>query len=500
MPAEATPWGLRLLAGGAVLASVAMLVLGDGNPAAALVPPLLLALGVALVWLPFSTVATAVVFVALVVDDVRARPHQGLWKSPLFAPGRLVYDALDKVSGVPGLKIFGVELLFLLLAALLLLTLLGTQHGLRRPPSVFTRATLVALGAVVLLEAWGIARGGNVRFSMLQMRPMLLTGLASLVLAHATPHARQARLLLGVVVAAAALRSLVGVYYWLAVQSGLDASQLEMGGGRYLMTHADTVLLVVALLICISALVARPGRATVLLNALVSPLLLAVIVANNRRLAFVALGLSLLAMYTALQGPLKRRVNQLLLILLPVGLLYLAVAWNAQGLWAQPARSLRSLYKGGDASASMRDIENYNLVLTARKHPILGSGFGHEYDEVSRAFSIEGFLEAYRYLPHNSLLWLVSAGGVVGFTMFWWLLLVGVFLAALVQRHAREPLDHVVAQAGIGAIIAYSVQCFGDMGMQSWLVVVVLATLLGLVASRAAALGVWPERRAVRPR
>jgi hypothetical protein len=78
-------------------------------------------------------------------------------------------------------------------------------------------------------------------------------------------------------------------------------------------------------------------------------------------------------------------------------------------------------------------------------------------------------------------------------------MLVGVFLAALVQRHAREPLDHVVAQSGIAAIIAYSVQCFGDMGMQSWLVVVVLATMLGLVASRAAALGVWPERRAARP-
>ncbi|MFH1808783.1 MAG: O-antigen ligase family protein [Pseudomonadota bacterium] len=493
MAAEPTPWSLRLLAAGTILASVALLILSDGNLLAALMPSLVLALGVTLLRLPFPTVAAAAVLVALLVDDVRARPYMGLWESPLFAPGRFVYDALDKITGVPGLKVFGVELMFLVLLALLLLTLLGSRQALPAPPRVFARAALIAVAAVLLLELWGLVRGGNLRYSMLQMRPMLLTGLGSLILGYAAPQARNARLLLAVVVIAAVVRSLVGLYFWSVVVGGADPEALEMGGGRYLMTHADTVLLVVALLICLSTLVAWPTRAALLLNVAVTPLLSLVLVLNNRRLAFVSLGLSLLVMYALLQGPLRRRVNQLALALVPIAALYLVAGWNAQGLWAKPVISVRSLLSGEDASASMRTIENYNLVHTARKNPVLGSGFGHEYDEVSQAFSIETYLEAYRYMPHNSLLWLVSVGGVVGFSMFWWLLVVGVFLAALVQRHARTALDLVVAQSGIAAIITYGIQCFGDMGMQSWLSIVVLITLLGLVASRATALEVWPE-------
>lgn len=510
MAVERTPWSLRLLAGATILASIGMLAANGGNPLTALVPPLLVALATALVRLPFPSVAAASVFFALVVDDVRARPQMGRWQSPLFEPGRLIYDALEKLIGdpwvtisgfevlfLPGLKLFGIEILFLVLLVLLALTLARSRHALRRPPSVFVRATLVALVAVLLLEGWGMLRGGDLRFSMLQMRPMVLTGLGSLVLAHASPRSSNVRLMLGVVVAAATLRALVGLYYLLVIEAGLNAAQLEIGGGRYLMTHADSVLLVVALFICISTGVAWPNRASLLLNVTLSPLLAAAIVVNNRRLAFVSFGLGLLAMYASVQGPLRRRVNQLALILLPLGALYLVAGWSAQGLWAQPARTVHSLFKGGDASTSMRDIENYNLIVTARQHPLLGSGFGHEYVEVTRAFSIESFLEAYRYIPHNSLLWLASAGGVIGFTMFWWLPLVGVFLAALVLRHARSPLDQVVAQSAIAAVIAYGIQCFGDMGMQSWLVVMVLITMLGLVASRAAALGVWPEPRAV---
>ncbi len=495
MAAERTPWSLRLLAGATVLASVALLVLSDGNALAALTPPILLALGVAMLRLSFPQVAAGALFVALVVDDVRARPHMGLWESPLFAPGKLLYDALDKVTGVPGLKIFGIEALLLVLGMLLVLTLLGRRGALRPPPGIYQRATLVAVAAVLLLEIWGLARGGNVRFSMLQMRPMLLTGLGSLVLGYAAPRQRDARLLLGVVVAAATIRALVGIYYWQVVQSGFDPAQLEMGGGRYIVTHADTVLLVVALLICLATLVAWPTRTALLLNLTVSPLLTLVIVLNNRRLAFVSLAFGMMAMYALLRGPLRRQVNRVVLLLIPLALAYLAAGWTAEGLWAKPVRSVRSLFYGGDASQSMRDIENYNLVLTARRNPVLGSGFGHEYHEVSRAFSIEDFLEAYRYLPHNSLLWLFSVGGVIGFSMFWWLLVVGVFLASRVVHLARTPLDEVVGQAGIAAVITYAIQCFGDMGMQSWLAVVVLMALLGVVASRAAALGAWPERR-----
>ena len=68
--------------------------------------------------------------------------------------------------------------------------------------------------------------------------------------------------------------------------------------------------------------------------------------------------------------------------------------------------SLRALPVG--VTSETRNIENYNLIMTLKSNPILGSGWGHEYEEVSVAYSIKEFFEQYRYIPHNSLVGLVA--------------------------------------------------------------------------------------------
>ena len=53
------------------------------------------------------------------------------------------------------------------------------------------------------------------------------------------------------------------------------------------------------------------------------------------------------------------------------------------------AATLRSMGSSEDSSTQTRDIENFNLIHTLKQHPVLGSGFGHEYIELVQADRVD---------------------------------------------------------------------------------------------------------------
>ena len=258
-------------------------------------------------------------------------------------------------------------------------------------------------------------------------------------------------------------------------------------------THQDSVLWVVGVVICLAMLFQYPKKETFLLNVIFVPPLFLAIILNNRRLAFVAIAFAAMAIYGVANQVLRRRVHRLLIVVVPVALLYTMVGWKAQGLWARPVQVLKSITDREDTSSLMRDVENYNLVVTAKARPVLGWGFGHEYIEKIKGISIEEFLEAYRYLPHNSLLWLVGAGGIIGFTCFWMMHVVGAFMAVRVYRFSRFAIDKIAALTTLGVILAYAVQGYGDSGLFNWMTSMLLGMFLGVVAARAPHVGAWPQ-------
>src|SRR6185503_15340690 len=99
---------------------------------------------------------------------------------------------------------------------------------------------------------------------------------------------------------------------------------------------------------------------------------------------------------------------------------------------------------------------------------ILGSHFGHEYIEDNKLPDISKFMPDYRYLPHNSVLWLWTLGGLVGFTFLWWYLAAMVYLAARAYRFAHVKRDRALMLISMCAVVAYTNQAFGDMGTQSY--------------------------------
>ncbi|MFY0582618.1 hypothetical protein ACN28S_57520 [Cystobacter fuscus] len=81
---------------------------------------------------------------------------------------------------------------------------------------------------------------------------------------------------------------------------------------------------------------------------------------------------------------------------------------------------------------------------------------------------------------------MLAFGGVVGFSGLWGWISVAVFLTVRTYHRAREPIHRAGALVAMAVIVAYTNQCFGDMGTISWLgtlLIAMAATCVGKVAT-----------------
>src|SRR5690606_31520380 len=158
----------------------------------------------------------------------RTSPHMGEWESPLTKIGFYVYDTVEKTLGLSGLKLFGLEVvLFVLLGAFWLQTHFGRKVA--RPASAMRGAALVVMAMAVTWELWGLARGGNLSFSMLQMRPLFLFGFVAWLFSYTFAYDGAPRQVMVMLVVVALIRAAVGVYFWSS--RALGGAITEVGGG-----------------------------------------------------------------------------------------------------------------------------------------------------------------------------------------------------------------------------------------------------------------------------
>ncbi len=397
---------------------------------------------------------------------------------PPGGTGRLLYLNLHNLTGIEALRFSLFELLILLLVGIIVMRKvlrdpIDDPLGLGVLPNPMKVAFGFFFAAIVFLEVYGLARGGDFRNSLWQVRQLFWLPLLGVLFGHAfkTPGARLG--LLRTLMAVAWVRCLVGIYFYYGIARPA-AMPLE-----YAMTHSDSVLIVVASLIGAAAVAERPSAGHLLLNLLLQPVLFLGLIVNDRRLAFVGLGAGLTLL--VLMGPpsLIRFLKRSLVVLLPLLMLYVAAGWNSNAAVFRPVSTLRSLSSNEDASSQTRDIENYNLIQTLKRNPILGSGFGHEYVELVQANRVDQIFAQYRYIAHNSVIWLLSLAGWAGFTMLWIIFPVGVLIALHVHRASTAVVDRVTALAAVVAVLCFLLQAWGDMGLQSWMGTLVATSLMG---------------------
>jgi hypothetical protein len=269
---------------------------------------------------------------------------------------------------------------------------------------------------------------------------------------------------------------------------------------EYMTDHHDSVLWVTVLIGLLLYLVSRPRATTLLALALPTAIMLLAVHYNDRRLAWLQLvGGLLLALLAMPRGSSRRRLGRWAIAGAPLLALYLVVGWQRSGAVFAPVRQIRSMMDGAsDASNRYRQLENAGLIVTLQRTRFLGTGFGHRFEEVAHDYSagMEAVWSEYRYIPHNSLLGLVSASGVAGFPAIWAFFPVGAFLAARTRALARRPLDVALSSVAFAFPFVYGIQAVGDMGLQSFKANVLLACGLATTSRLAVLSGAWPLRRA----
>ncbi|MEP7346275.1 MAG: O-antigen ligase family protein [Gemmatimonadaceae bacterium] len=493
-----------VLVGVVCLASVGVLAV-TANPVFAFLPLLLTVAGYAMWVLPLRYSFYPLLFLVIIADVGPRDPYNPAvaWRSPVNGLQRGLLDNLNMLLGVEAMRFSGTELLLLLLLGLCAVrTLAGVgrdAHGrVPLPKPVYAALALSSL-VVVALEVWGAARGGDVRQSLWQFRQIAWLPMIAIVAGQALRDADDYVMVGKVVTLAAAVKVVIGIIYFRLVAAGGGSAPATV------TSHHDTVLFVVVVAFWILRYVHRRTPRQLAATALVSAWIMLGMVLNNRRTAWVSLVAVLVTLFVLQPARPRRKGYRVLLHLFPMLVLYVyAGNYQTTGIF-KPAASVISVFADDNASNSTRDIENFNLIQTIKQNKLVGSGWGHMYSEQSVAYDISGAFEQYRYIAHNSVLWLWSIGGLLGFTGLWMVMGIGIFFSARSYHLASDSTSRVAASLAIATFVAFIVQAWADMGTQSWTIVLLVACAVTASGKLAAATGGWvfpaPRRRvgALRP-
>ena len=454
-------WLFPALLGLASVVTAAAVIAGNGNLAVAVAPALAFTVLCGMCFAPLRIPLLVLVFLGLALDA----SSEGAMDSPVAWVGHLLLHNLNKSVPINALAL---PLLTITLCVLLLIYLCRRLIRMRidAGPAVWTRQMNMAMGlslAAVLLEcAWGSMGGGNMQMAKIQLQSFVAALLLAYLLGHSLRGTRDQRLLGAVVVAAACCKALITLFLYASM------TEATLPNPRVVTSHGDSILFASGAVMVVAYFWERPNRRNALLGLAVLPLLAAAMVANNRRISWVEAAGGLVLLYLlSRRSPIKRFVTQAIVLSIPLTLLYIAAGWNSNSKVFAPVKVFRSVGDSQvDGSTMFRDIENFNLLYMLRSRPILGTGFGHAFEEKVVLPDIS-FYQEYHFMPHNSILGLWCFIGWLGFSGLSLTWVSGVFLAARKFYGARSPDERVAAFVAIAMILIYLIHCWGDIGFSN---------------------------------
>lgn len=431
-----------------------------GIPALALAPILMVAFVAFLLRAPLRVPTLTLLFLGLVLDNPA---DIGPWKSPLFPLGELLLTQLKKLIPIDVLVVTGMDAG---LGALMLLhfhrRLKGEpvdSHPYVKAPRELIGACLIAIGAVFFAWFFGLATGGDFKWSLWQLMQMLHMPYVTLAFAVLLPGPKVAQTVGVIYVVAAVIKAIMAT----VLSRIYDAD--------FMTSHQDSILFATGSAFLAINLLERPKSKMLVLNLLIQPVIFLGMHFNDRRLVWVQLALALAVTFLITDWSwIKFRLARLGLASVPVGIMYIAVGWNTSGTGVfKPVGTLKSMADSkSDDSTLWRDIENFNLHDTLSGNPITGTGLGHAFNEVIALPDVTSVYPLEPYVPHNSMLGLWAYTGYIGFTAWWMLLVVMGYFALRAYRSTRNPTYRVATMLTPAVQLIYMVQAYGDIGLGVW--------------------------------
>ena len=479
MPRIPLSWSTIFIFIGIAFVSLVLLILTGGNIVAAFVPAIALAMAVLLFSLPLRISVLAFFATALLFHNPAAIPMSGKWKGPLYSLGPILYENLNTITGVGALKfniIQLVTLFFLFIVTVRTLLRSNIDENLTisavRPMKI---AEFVSLGAAIFFIAWGILRGGNKSLIPLQAKAFIFTPLFTILFMRAFKSEKTFRLAGKLLVAIAVVRILEGTYFYYAIlaRQGIYV--------EYVMTHNDTVLFTVTLSILILNYLEYRNRKTLLNLIGYGGIIMWGIIINDRRAAFVSVAACIFFMYFYISPILRKKINRIIIIALPVIILYVGIGMKSEAKIFAPVHAFTSVADTKDASNQSRDVENLNLLYSISLTPVIGTGFGFPYSEITPAVPLP--YDFYKYLAHNQILWVAYLTGALGFFLLWLPFSMGCFYAFRCHKYATGPTQRIVSLTMVCIVITYMMQTFADMGASGTVTNVIMGASLAMTSN-----------------
>jgi len=452
---------------------------------------------------PLRVPLLLVMFVGLAVD--RPGDAEGRWTSAVVTVGGLLFQNLNKVIGIEALKFSGV---FVLLACLLVVRGYRVLTGRTRdtPDSLHPAAPLIWSMAIAgltiafhILAGW--LRGGDIQMAKIQVQGYLQLLAAAYLFGVSLRGPRDYWFAGKLIVAAACIKAVMALWIRFTLTPTYLGESGEVIEMEYATSHGDSLLFASAIIVLVGPLLFRPRGRQLGWVILTLPLILAGVVANDRRIAWVQIALGVIIVIgMQLKHVKTRKLARFGVLVSPLILAYVLAGWFLPSKIFGPVHFVRGLVVetntdgSVDRSTLYRDSENYNLVYTFRTHPLMGTGFGHPFSQAAQLDSISDGFREFAFLPHNALLGVWAYTGPVGLVGIIMPLLVALFLAARAHAAAATSAQATAAAVAMGGIGAYILHMWGDIGFTEAHSIFLVGLAVAVAGQVATDTGAWPAR------
>ncbi len=497
LPIEAATSAIVVFAIGVL--TLAALVFGNGNVWVAIAP----IAGATILWAiaksPVRNTLFVLFFLGLALD--RPGDADGRWQSWFSSVGGLVvYNVAETLPSVP-IKISGLWLILILL--LLIRTHRSLTGRIVDVPGAVPMAPpmRLALGVSGLTVVWliilGSIGGGNIQMAKVQVQVILAVLLLAYLLAPSLRVPGDYRTLGTIVVTAACCKALMALW----VKHLFPGETIGRFGLvrelDFATSHGDSLLFTSAFMMLLVTLAFQPTKRHFAAFVGLGTLILAGMVANDRRVGWAELWLGFV-LFLALnpRNWITRKLVRATVLGLPVIAVYVVAGWNVPSRVFRPVQTFRSMIEpqrldgSVDRSTLFRDVENYNLIYTFQQNAVLGRGFGHRFDSPVPNDDLRGFKE-YAYLPHNSVLGLMGFAGGLGVIGLLAPVVVALFLAVRSIGMTKTPEISMAAMIAIANLSAYLLHMWGDIGFTEPTTIFTVGASLAVASQVAVSAGAW---------
>jgi hypothetical protein len=349
------------------------------------------------------------------------------------------------------------------------------------PRSTLLLAAVVFAAWIGVGFVWGVTAGGDLNVALWEVRRL---SYAIAVLLLTSRYIRTKAELVGLIWAAMLAIAVEAVwiagYYVFEIRN--HAADFRALGDHATSVHFNTaIVLLAAAWIYRSSPVMRFGLPWMLAPLAVSHLV------NQRRAAIVGLMIATALLLAAGLRVNRRLMRRVVPIVGVVATLWLVVYWNDPGPIGLPARAVKSVLNSQQRSTSDRSsdyyrlLEDQDIIATIRDHPAAGVGFGRPFNLVVALPSIESFVW-WRYITHNSVLWVWMKTGVGGFVALLFLWGVAIQTGARASVSVQDGDLGAIAATAALFVVMHAIYAFVDMAWDPRSAVY-LGVMIGVVNS-----------------